>query len=105
MPLVRIEVLRNVNRSADGEAFDIQMVGRSRNTRAIVRPAIGVELVVAMREPSGPVKLLRSAPGDDVDRAAAAAPILGLIVGRQHAHFGDRVHVWLEMYCVVGAGI
>src|SRR5205085_3978249 len=96
--LLRIELVRNINRTADAETLDVVTVGRLGQPRSIQEKVIGVELLMPMGPPTGPVKFLRAAFCDGADQAAPAATEFSLIVGGQHFYFGDRVHVGLVVH-------
>src|ERR1019366_10773059 len=51
------------------------------------------------------VELLAPALGDHADGTAGVAAVLGLIVGGQHAHFGDGIHGRLVMGGPIRSGI
>ena len=51
------------------------------------------------------MELLAAALGHHADDAAGIAAVFGLVVAGQHAHFGDGIHVRLEVRGTVGAGV
>src|SRR4029450_4751436 len=52
---------------------------------------VAVQAVIALVERGAAMKILRAAAGDDGDRRARAAAVLGLEIRSLDAHLGDRV--------------
>src|SRR5262249_54507044 len=96
---------RNKDRSADVAAPVIETVSLLRHAARIVEKLVGVELFVTLEIKTAAVKIARPVFDDHVDRAAAAAAVLRLIVGQQHFDFADGVESRREIRAQLRTGI
>ena len=55
--------------------------------------------------PRAAMELLASALGHDADDAVGIAAVLRLVVAREDAHFGDGIHVRLEVRSPIRTGV
>src|SRR5260370_19834034 len=90
--LIRIPLFRNEHRAAQGipEIIEAQWIHGSGEEGA------GIEAVIPNKFEQGPVELLRTALGNDVDQRAGAAAEFSAVAGGENLDFSNRIRAGVD---------
>ena len=79
LSLLRLKVVRNVDRAADGVAGVVEPEQVALQTVAVVLPVVGVQSFMAMPPVAGTVERGGTGLGDDADLRARRTAVFGLV--------------------------